>query len=70
MSIFKKFIAAQTAIWKTPENTKVLPENEIHSSPKVSIKTSTTNQTVDIPHYLQSVIDELETSKSNCKKSP
>jgi hypothetical protein len=69
MSIFKKFIAAQTAIKKTPENTKVLPEKEIQPSPKVSIKTSTTNQSDEIPHYLQSAMDELETAKSNCKKS-
>jgi hypothetical protein len=69
MSIFKKFIAAQTVIKKTPENIKVLPENEVQPSPKVSNKTSTTNQTDEIPHYLQSALDELETAKSNCKKS-
>ena len=69
MSIFEKFIAAKTAIKKTPENTNVLTENEIHSSPQVSIKTSTSNQTDNIPHYLKTAMDELETAKTNCKKS-
>jgi len=69
MSIFKKFIAAQNAIKKTRENINVLPENEIQPSPQVSIKTSTTNQTDNIPHYLRTAMDELETAKSKCKKS-
>jgi hypothetical protein len=69
MSIFKKFIAAQNALKKTRENINVLPENEIQPSPQVSNKTSTTNQTDNIPHYLRTAMDELETAKSKCKKS-
>lgn len=69
MSIFKKFIAAQNAIKKTPENNNTLSENEAQSYPQVSIKTTSSNQTDNIPHYLKTAMDELETAKTNCKKS-